>query len=264
MTDLKAELLEQRFAALVHPGDDSDWTAVRRRGRRPARLSIGVGILVVAVVSAGAAYGLYRGTLPFASQEPAPAPVVKDFQTLFGGEAAPPGMDPHVLAGETKRVATFADGKYVLYVAPTKTGGFCESFVRLFGGCRQDRKLPAGAPTGGSDEVNPFAIGLMGAMSSRGPTILGGDLLLPAGTLLSVEFADGSSAEVPVVFVSPPIDAGFFLYPVPAEHVRLGHEARYLIARDADGRLLAKARVSGPAHPRIPPPGGTMKPSDLK
>jgi hypothetical protein len=262
MTDPEIDLLGQRLAAFSHPQDDSDWTAIRRQRRRLPTLIVGVGILIVAVLATGAAFGLYRDVLPFASQEPAPAPVVKDFQTLFGAEGAPPGMDPHVLAGETKRVATYAGGKYVLYVAPTQNGGFCESFVRLFGGCRQVRKLPAGAPTGGPDEIDPFAIGTMGAMSSNGPTILGGDLLLPPGTSLSVEFADASSAEIPVVFVSKPIDAGFFLYPVPAEHVRLGHEARYLIARDAHGDVVAKARISGVTHPRLPPPGGTITPKN--
>jgi hypothetical protein len=264
MTDHEVDLLGQRLAAFAHPQDDSDWTAIHRRQRRLPRLVLGIGLLVVAVVAAGAVFGLYREVLPFASQEPAPAPVVKDFQTLFGGEAAPPGMDPHVLAGETKRVATYAGGKYVLYVAPTKTGGFCESFVRLFGGCRQERTLPPGAPIGRPDEIDPFAIGTMGAMSGNGPTILGGDLLLPAGTSLSVEFADGSSAAIPVVFVSSPIDAGFFLYPVPAEHLRVGHGARYLVAHDPHGDVVAKARISGPTHPQVPLPERTLKPSQLK
>ena len=193
---------------------------------------------------------LYGDVLPFGSQEPAPAPVVKDFQTLFGGEGAPPGMDPRVRAGETRRVATFANGshRYVLYVAPTKNGGFCESFVHLFGGCRQVRTLPAGAPSGGRDEINPFAIGPLGSMSSENTAaILGGDLLVPPGTSLSIEFADGSSAEIPVVFVSPPIDAGFFLYPVPAEHIPEGHQATYLTARNEHGQIVAKARISGPS-----------------
>jgi hypothetical protein len=245
--------LELRFAALARVDDDSDWAGVRRRRSRPA-LAVAFGVLLLATLGAGAAFGLYDDVLPFESQPPAPEPVVKDFQSLFGGEYAPPGMDPHVVAGETRRVATYRNGRhrYVLYVAPTKTGGFCESFVRLFGGCRQTRSLPPGAPTGVPGDTNSYAIGLMGDMTPAGATILGGDLLLPPGTTLSVEFADRTTVQIPVTYVSPPIDAGFFLYPVPSEHVRAGHQAISLTARNRDGEVVAKAlvlpaRAPGPA-----------------
>jgi hypothetical protein len=245
------DLLEQRLTALANLQDDSDWSAIRRQRRRPAKRALAAAAVVVAaILSLAAAFGLYGDVLPFASQAPAPPPVVKDFQTLFSGEGAPPGMDPRVRAGETRRVATFANGshRYVLYVAPSKQGGFCEDFVNLFGGCRQTRTLPAGAPSGGPDEINPFAIGPLGNMSSENTAaILGGDLLVPPGTSLSIEFADGSSAEIPIVFVSPPIDAGFFLYSVPAEHIPEGHQATYLTARDEHGQIVAKARISGPS-----------------
>jgi hypothetical protein len=247
------DLLEQRLTALTNLRDDSDWSALRRRRHRPAKLALAAGaLIVIAVLGVGAAFGLYGDVLSFGSQEPAPPPVVKDFETLFSGEGAPPGMDPHVRASETRRVATFANGthNYVLYVAPAKNGGFCESFVNLFGGCRQVRELPAGTyfhP--GPGEIDPFAIGMFGSMSSENTaSILGGDLLVPPGTSLSIEFADGSSEKIPVVFVSAPIDAGFFLYPVPAEHIRVGHQATYLIARDQDGEVVAKARISGPSQ----------------
>jgi hypothetical protein len=251
--------LERRLAALVNSQDDSDWSAVSRRGRRPGALALAVGgVLLAAVLGVGAAFGLYGDALPFGSQDPAPPPVVKDFETLFGGEAAPPGMDPRVRASETRRVATFTNGShdYVLYVAPAKNGGFCESFVNLFGGCRQVRKLPEGTYRAGPGEIDPFSIGVSGSMSSENTAaILGGNLLLPPGTSLSIEFADGSSEKIPVVFVSPPIDAGSFLYPVPAEHIRVGHEATYLTARDQHGEVVAKARISGPSQEVLPDPG---------
>jgi hypothetical protein len=252
------DLLEQRLRALANDHDDSDWNAIRRRRRRPAAMALAVAVLAIAVFGVGAAFGLYDVVLPFKSQPPAPQLVVKDFETLFGGEYAPPGMDPHVFAGETRRVATYENGRnrYVLYVAPTKTGGFCESFVRLFGGCRQVRSLPPGAPTGGPDEIDRFAIGSFGDVGARGTTIVGGDLLVPPGTTLTAEFADGSSVEIPVTYVSKPIDAGFFLYPVTAEHLGEGHELTYLTARDRDGKVVARERMrpafapGGPAERR--------------
>ncbi len=245
---MTTDLLEQRLAALADYDDDSDWTAIRRRRRRPAALALAFGVLAIATLGVGAAFALYDDVLPFGSQPPAPEPVVRDFETFFGSKDAPPGMDPHVLSGEARRVATFPNGRHraVLYVAPTKNGGFCESFVELFGGCRQTRTLPAGAPAGGPGEVDWYAIGTTAQVGEKGASILGGDILLPPGTSLRVEFADGSSARIPVVFVSPPIDAGFFFYRVPGEHVRLEHEAAYLTARDRDGHVVARARVPGP------------------
>lgn len=254
------DVLRQRLDALASQHDDSDWAAIRRRRRRPKALALAGAVFVLAV-GVGAAFGIYGDVLPFGDQPPAPKPVVRDFNTFFGGEYAPPGMDPHVLAGDTRRIATYHNGRhiYVLYVAPTKTGGFCDSFTHLFGGCRQVRSLPAGAPKGGTDEINSFAIGTMGEISPKGATILGGDLLLPPGTSLNVEYADGTAAEIPVTFVSPPIDAGFFLYPVPAEHIRIGHEAIYLTARDKGGHVLAKARVTPGLAPKGRPERRTTR-----
>jgi hypothetical protein len=48
---------------------------------------------------------------------------------------------------------------------------------------------------------------------------------------------------VPLVWVSPPIDAGFFLYEVPARHRERGHWVRLLVLEDAHGRELARADV---------------------
>ena len=251
--------LEVHLNALANTENDSDWAGVRHRARRRTALVLGTAVLVAACLGVGAAFGLYRDVLPWGKQPPAPAPVVKDFDTFFGGKYAPPGMDPHVLAGETRRIATFRNGRHrsVLYVAPTKNGGFCDSFTHLFGGCRQVRKLPPGAPPPKHGEVNPFAIGTYGEMREEGSmlvnTLLAGDLLLPPGTTLSVEFADGASTDIPVIFVSPPIDAGFFFYPVPSEHVRLGYEATFLTARDAGGQIVARTRVEYELPPRRSP-----------
>jgi hypothetical protein len=250
------DLLADRLAALANYDDDSNWGAIRRRRRRPAAMALAVAVLALTIFGAGAAFGLYDVVLPFESQPPAPQPVVKDFETFFGGKYAPPGMDPHVLAGEARRVATYENGRhrYVLYVAPTKTRGFCESFTQLFGGCRQVRELPPGAPKGGPDELNRYAIGSMGEVGAKGTTIIGGDLLLPAGTALTAEFADGSSVEIPVTYVSNPIDAGFFLYPITAGHLGEGRELTYLTARDRDGRVLARERIRPATAPETAPP----------
>jgi hypothetical protein len=53
-------------------------------------------------------------------------------------------------------------------------------------------------------------------------------------------YADGEEAEIPVVWVSPPIDAGFFLFWVPDGRRTAGRHVTALTAEDADGRVLAR------------------------
>ena len=57
---------------------------------------------------------------------------------------------------------------------------------------------------------------------------------------VEVQFEDGSSVTIPVVWVSAPIDAGFFGYEVPAAHLRVGARPTLLILRDANGTELRR------------------------
>jgi hypothetical protein len=45
--------------------------------------------------------------------------------------------------------------------------------------------------------------------------------------------------QLPFVWVSPPIDAGFFAYDVPEHHEQPGHLTAAVIGRDADGNVIA-------------------------
>src|SRR5205823_628048 len=57
---------------------------------------------------------------------------------------------------------------------------------------------------------------------------------------VEVQFEDGSSVTIPVVWVSAPIDAGFFGYEVPAAHLRVGARPTLLILHDAKGNELRR------------------------
>ena len=62
----------------------------------------------------------------FSGGEPAPAPVTKDFSQI--DVAAPPGMATGVIVGEARDVleVPLSTGKTaVVWVAPTRSGGFC-------------------------------------------------------------------------------------------------------------------------------------------
>jgi hypothetical protein len=214
-----------------------DWTDVRRRARRlkfrrrVLRVGAALPIALIGVLMATPAFGL-RGQVIhlFGGGKPAPAPVVESFAELDVG--APPGMAPNVIAGETREVmeVRLSTGKkFVVWVAPTRAGGFCMSW-----GCDRDRSLP-------------FAPGLEipGPISPKGeilapPVIFEGDTLIDGASTVEIQFEDGDSARTPVIWVSRPIDAGFFVYEVPEAHWKAGYQPVALVLKDADGNELAR------------------------
>jgi hypothetical protein len=215
---LRAEIVEQRRPRAVL--------------QRPA-LRVGVALALVfgAILLATPAFGL-RGQLIhlFGGGKPAPAPVVKRFGEIDVG--APPGMASNVIAGEAREVmeVSLSTGKtWVMWVAPTRAGGFC-----MPSGCDRDRSLP-------------FAPGLTipGPVSPSGeilapPVIFEGDTLIHGASTVEIQFEDGGSAGTPVVWVSPPIDGGFFVYELPEAHWKAGHRPVALILRDANGNEVAR------------------------
>jgi hypothetical protein len=215
---LRAEIVEQRRPRAVV--------------QRPV-LTVGVALALVlsVVLLATPAFGL-RGQVIhlFGGGKPAPAPVVKSFAELDVG--APPGMAPNVIAGETREVmeSHLSTGKkWVMWVAPTRAGGFC-----MPDGCDRDRSIP-------------FSLGLSipGPISPEGailapPVIFEGDTLIPGATTVEIRFEDGGSATTPVVWVSPPIDAGFFIYELPEARWKAGHRPVALVLKDGNGNELAR------------------------
>ncbi|HXJ48167.1 MAG TPA: hypothetical protein VNF91_03275 [Candidatus Acidoferrum sp.] len=230
--------LAARFEALLEPGTP-DWLDVHRRVRRRSRriwLIAAVAAVFLAIPTV--AIALDPTILPWTSAKPAPAPVVHNFATF--GLGAPRGMDPHVLAGEARRIMTarFNGRLNTLYVAPTKSGGFCELWTDRgggFGGC-----VPAKTPsTFGS---GPLRLDLLGPGG-----LVHGWVRLGATRTLEARFADGTTTTIPardVTWVSAPINAGFVAYPVPRSHRDRAHALRSVVALDADGRVIG--RVSAP------------------
>jgi hypothetical protein len=227
--------LEERFANLRHPADDPDWLEVRRLARRGRRLRprvvLAVAAVVVAVVAATPAFGL-GGKLVriFESGEPAPAPIERSFAGLDAD--APPGFTTGVAASQTRKIVL--PGNVALWIAPTTRGGFC-LFVEGGGGqCDTARALKFW-PT--------FSIG--GDFSHQGviengPVLIDGSTTLNDAASVEVQFEDRSSVTIPVVWVSAPIDAGFFGYEVPAAHLRVGSRPTLLILHDANGNELRR------------------------
>jgi hypothetical protein len=248
MNDHVAHVLAARLTELEVATGSPDWADVRRRAgrrttrKRAVRFACTCAVGLAAIVAATPALGL-RGQIVqfFGRGEPAPAPVVKDFGEIDVG--APPGMATGVIAGEARDVmeVPLSTGKTaVVWVAPTQAGGFC-GFTSTSGrhstgggGCDRDRSLP-------------FSPGLSipGPISPQGeilapPVVFDGDTLIHGATTVEIRFEDGESARTPVVWVSSPIDAGFFVYEVPEAHWRAGHRPVALVLEDSDGNELAR------------------------
>jgi hypothetical protein len=69
-------------------------------------------------------------------------------------------------------------------------------------------------------------------------------------------FQDGERAEIPLTWISEPIDAGFFVYGLPPARWKPGRlptELRYV---DAEGNTVGQAHPISFAHLMRPPPPG--------
>jgi hypothetical protein len=215
--------LAARFEALLEPGRP-DWLDVQRRARRRLRriwLVAAVAAVFLAVPTV--AIALDPSILPWNSAQPAPAPVVDSFATLTRG--APPGMDPHLRPGEARTVP-LPDGGTV-WIAPAADGGFCEDFKGEIAGCDQAVKVPINLSLGDAGSV---ACG-----ETAPPAIVLGHVNAQPGSTLQLVFSDGSVSSLPLIWVGPPINAGFF-----EQHVPQGRRMTALVLRDPAGSVLAK------------------------
>ena len=247
MTDFAdhESLLAERFAGLA-TSDSGDWLDVRRRARRMRvrRAALLAAAVVAAALVTAPALGLHRIVVDWLEADPAPERTQLQFLQL--GVGAPPGMDPGIIPNSARKVTEVEhDGKVgVLWVAPTKRGGFCLVWTAFFGGgCIPDRASLHTSVARYPDDVKPILLGLSwnGDPTDGGivPSF-SGSLLEPKTDRLVVSYADGEEAEVPITWVTRPIDAGFYAYWIPEGHRRRGHHLTAVTALDADGTVLAR------------------------
>ena len=216
--------------------DDGDWSDVlrRARGQRRRRKAAAV-VAVIAAVAVGvaSAYAFGHPIIDFGKAAKGPEKVVNDFGSMEVG--APEGMAPGVLPRQTRRItAVRIDGKeHVLWVAPTKQDGFCEQWSDFIGGCRANRhdEFAKRLDVGGTVDV------------------LAGSFFQKAGTKLLISYADGTNDEIPFVWVTAPIDAGFYLFRIPDAHRVEGHRATAVTLFDEHGEVRAREPVFNPNPP---------------
>ena len=197
--------LEQMFP--LPDGSRADWTNVlqraglgRARRRQPSRrltLVLAAAVIVGLAVAVPAS-GLSQTVISWFSAAPAPRSAQKDFHELDVG--APAGMAPGVSGPARSVVAAQIDGKTVhFWVAPTASGGFCLELEGYGGGCDRNRQLPIAWISAGHN----------------GHAVVFGDALSSEVDHVELSFASGESFAIPIVYVSDPINASFFVYELP-------------------------------------------------
>jgi hypothetical protein len=237
------ELLRRRLEAIAVGPPTADWKdaqhrAGRLRRRRRLKAASIAALLVVVIVSAAPAFGLGGRVIDFLDREPAPEPERLLFAELDTG--APPGMAPGVIADEARGVMTrqFSDGRrYILWVAPTRSGGFCISYRAVGPGCTS-RSFPLswGGSRGGPNT----------------PIIIYGSVTADRAHHVDLEYEDGTTSETELVWVGEPIDAGFFFLELPEHRITGGHQLRAVVARDRDGAELARKTLPEAAFSHMP------------
>jgi hypothetical protein len=244
MTETIDQLIHARFDAVASTFDGSDWNDVLARVRRaepnprlrrvPRHVVLAAAVAVLAVTVTAVAFGWPQTFVDFFSSPSAP----ENVKNLFGGQnvAAPSGMSPEAIPGEAREItsATF-DADHIgashptlhtLYVAPRKGGGFCYLWTDFSGGCVD--ATTAKGPLSMSWVGNDYTV------------VVGGSVRAGAARTVEARFADGATATIPITWVSPPIDAGFFVYPVPPAHQTRADALASVVALDADGNVIGR------------------------
>lgn len=227
-----ADALDLRSRVLAVQGDEPSASPHRARRRVLVPVLAAV-VLVTAILLATPAWALVKDVLPFWDQPTAPHSVQVQFSSLNLG--APAGMSPQAVSGETREVGRFGFGSstFTLWVAPAKNGGFCSLW------------LPGG---GGGCSTSGLPLGTGALLDGGVPAWITGDAIAPIVNDVVIRFSDGSTVHPRIIWVSAPIDAGFFAYDVPASERSSRDHLTAVDAYDSHGRLVRhETFMDGPA-----------------
>ena len=222
-----------------------DWSDILTRAgvsppprwrRRRTAAALAAFLLAAAAVPA-LAVGLDVGFLPWSNAPPAAAPIVKDFATLDQG--APAGMASGVRPSETKRVGELAG--HTLWVAPGSQAPFCYMWSDSVGGCNRGSFPPIQASGG-------YALNKDGSPRFE---FVAGTLFADPTSRLEVEYNHQKpTTSLPLIWVGPPIEAGFFYYMIPENR-----QPNALVLRDAKGQeIWRETAMFLPPGSRVPLP----------
>jgi hypothetical protein len=242
MSDAPDQWLDERFARLRRDEGGADWQQVARRARSASRrVAIVTAGVLAAIVLSAPAFGWHRAVLNWLDTEQATSEVQIEFARL--GVSAPPEHQLGIKHEQARTVTEVTNGRktYVLSVAPTKNGGFCFWWADLTASCRRERTPPPSYRERREGDVASFRLGTIWSPDSNGVIqSVAGNLIGSDAARLHAVYADGERVEIPVTWVSKPIDAGFYLYFTPAEHRQAGKHMTALEALNSEGGIVAR------------------------
>jgi hypothetical protein len=247
--------LARRFARVFDHHDDSDWSEIlqlatssrrpRTRPRTHKRFAVAAFAALAVAATAVAttpAFGMRGLIASFFEGEPAPQAVVEDFASLDRG--APAQLAPRTAAGSARlaHVFSLSDGRTAnLWIAPSADGGYCSFITGYAEGCRQRSDL---------------SVSFASSELSTGGLAIAGDIPAESNaTTVSVSLSNGDTESVPLVWVSAPINAGFYLYETPSALAQQGVRPTKVVAVDANGRTVSSNDIPAAQFPGQPLPG---------
>lgn len=246
MLDVEPVILEELDRLAPASVREPAWEEVLRRAqpprRRSARRRAALYALAAAIIAylAAPAFGLGTPFADFFSSKHAPKQAVEDFrmQNVVGAHGF--GVDPKILAGEARRITVYRlrDGRpFPLDVAPRRGGGFCFDFG-LGGSCapRRGARHPRVPDRHGDRNAGAIAMVTIGYHRS---SVFAGYVYDKRIAKLVIDLKDQHPVDVPLLWVSRPIDAGFFAYDL-TEFQRTHHNVAAVVAVDAHGKEIAR------------------------
>ena len=230
----RLELRSEHLRAQLETGEDR---------RRMAFVLAAAALVLAAALLATPALGLgdYFSHL-LAAGEPAHRPpelIQRMFQNMYD---ARPDDATGVIPGKARiaiRLTIPGYGHKTLWVAPTRAGGYCSTL-----GCNRTRSKPfeTQVQIGGPTSVHSAPTN-----GSRDHTVfIQGDTTLRKAQGIVIRFENGEVDRPPLVWVSKPIDAGFFLYLLPKSHWEPGRRPIAVVVSDGRGHELARDSRIGP------------------
>lgn len=245
MSERDDRIIADRLAAFAAPAGDADWNDVLRRARRKGTRRLAIALAPIAVIALAApAFGLSRTVIDWFAAEPAPPRTELSFSKLDAG--APRGLETGVIQGTARRAfdTRLPEGmRATVWVAPTARGGFCE-MIELAGASGHLRGS-VGPSCDDRDNATGYGSAIPGPISAggsieRGPVVIDGYATVSRAVAVVIRHEDGAETKIALTWVSPPINAGFFVHGVPPARWTPGGRPTQLRYIDAGGRTVGQ------------------------